>query len=422
MVELVNTGSELMLGRVLNSHQQWLCRQLADLGYGVTRQTAVPDAAREIEQAVRESLSRADLVITTGGLGPTSDDLTRDSIAKLLGTKLREDRETLARIQAFFALRNRQMPERTRREAFVPEGASILPNLHGTAPGLVLEVNPNRFRDSGRTSWLILLPGPPRELCPMFANFVVPFLRRALPLTEPFVCRTFRTIGLGESLVQERIDIPLRGLVSAGLDIGYCASPGQVDVRLAARGAGAGKCVDEAEAIVRAQLGPDIFGTEGEDLEEVVVRSLMEQQQTLALAESCTGGCIAHRLTNVPGASRVLRAGLVTYSDAAKRQFLGVRADTLAQYGAVSEAVAREMAEGARHLCETDYAVAVTGIAGPTGGTPEKPVGTVFIALASPHGTQIWKMFNAWDRQTFKEVTTRQALNQLRFSLLQKPK
>jgi nicotinamide-nucleotide amidase len=238
-----------------------------------------------------------------------------------------------------------------------------------------------------------------------------------LPLSEPFFCRTLRTTGLGESVVQEKIEGPLRSFVEAGLEPGYCARPGQVDVRLAGRGVNAERQVSEAEAVVRAQLGSAIFGQEEETLEAVVIRRLTARKQTLVLAESCTGGCVANRLTNVPGASAVLRGGLVTYSDELKRQFLGVRATTLAQHGAVSEAVAQEMAEGARRVSQSDYAIAVTGIAGPGGGTPEKPVGTVFIALASAPETQVWKMMNPWDRLTFKEVTTQQALNYLRLLL-----
>src|SRR5689334_12286056 len=203
-IEIVNTGSELMLGRVLNTHQQWLCRRLADLGHVVTRQVAISDTGSDIEQAVREALSRADLVITTGGLGPTSDDLTRDSIATMLGKPLHEDAAVLAHIQELFASRNRRMPEGTRVEALVPDGAVVLANLHGTAPGLAFEVRPNPFQAEGKASWLILLPGPPRELRPMFADSVVPLLQRVLPLKSAFVCRTLRTTGLGESLVQEK--------------------------------------------------------------------------------------------------------------------------------------------------------------------------------------------------------------------------
>jgi nicotinamide-nucleotide amidase len=415
-VELINTGSELMLGRVLNTHQQWLCRRLADLGYVVARQVAVADASHEIEQAVRESLARADLVITTGGLGPTSDDITRESIAQMLGKTLREDAAALANIKQFFAARNRPMPERTRAEAMVPEGAVVLPNHYGTAPGLAMELLPNRYRADGKASWLVMLPGPPRELRPMFEDAVVPLLQRVLP-PSTFICRTLRTIGVSESSVQEKIAGPLQELASEGLEIGYCARPSAVDVRLAAHGGQAEKLVRAAETAVRRQLGPHIFGEDDDELETVVIRLLTERKRTLAVAESCTGGCIAHRLTNVPGASAVFRAGLVTYSNEAKQKFLGVRAETLAQHGAVSEAVAREMAEGARRQVQSDYAVSVTGIAGPTGGTPAKPVGTVFISLAAATGTVVEHHLNPWDRATFKQVTAQQALELLRLHL-----
>jgi len=418
VVELINTGSELMLGRLLNTHQQWLCRRLADLGYVVARQVAVADTRRAIETCVREALGRADLVLTTGGLGPTSDDLTRDVLAQLLGKKLREEPSVVAHIQQFFELRNRVMPDRARAQALVPEDAIVLPNPHGTAPGLAIEVRPNPFRAAGRPSWLVLLPGPPRELRPMFTDAVAPLLRRVLPPEGVFVCRTLRTTGLGESFVQEKIGGPLQPVVEAGLELGYCARPGQVDVRLAARGAEAETMVGEAEAIVRQQLGAQIFGMDDEELETLIIRVLTERQETLALAESCTGGCIANQLTNVPGASAVLLAGLVTYSNRAKERLLGVNGATLAQHGAVSAAVAREMAEGARRQTQAHYALSATGIAGPSGGTQAKPVGTVFIALAGPFDTVVEHNFNPYDRETFKQVTAQQALDLLRLTIL----
>ena len=418
IVELINTGSELMLGRVLNTHQQWLCRHLADLGYVVTRQVAVPDTGSDINQAVREALARADLVIVTGGLGPTSDDLTRDLVAQLLGRELREDAAVLAHIRHIFERLKRPMPERTKVQAMIPEGATVLHNPHGTAPGLAMEVRPNPFRAGGQPSWLIMLPGPPRELRPMFTDSVVPLLGRVLPPAGTFVCRTLRTTGIGESMVEEKIGGPLQRWLKAGHDLGYCARPGQVDVRLAVRGDDAEQQVREAEAVIRDLLGPHIYGVENEELETVIVRLLTERKATLALAESCTGGCIAHRLTNVPGASVVLLAGLVTYSNAAKQKFLGVRAGTLDEHGAVSKPVAREMAEGARQQTRADYALSVTGIAGPTGGTPDKPVGTVFIGLAGPGGTVVERQFNPYDRETFKQVTAQQALELLRRTIL----
>jgi nicotinamide-nucleotide amidase len=416
VTELINTGSELMLGRVLNTHQQWLCRQLADLGLVVSRQTAVPDSGADIQTAVRESLGRADLILTTGGLGPTSDDITRDKIAQLLGKPLRPDAAVLEHIAGRFALLGQPMPESTRVEALVPEGALVLRNQHGTAPGLAIEVRPNPFRN-GSTSWLIMLPGPPRELRPMFTDSVLPLLRRVLPSSSAFVCRTLRSTGIGESMVEERVGPALRELVDAGLQLGYCARPGQVDVRLAAQTQEAARLVSEAEAIVRTQLRHHFYGTDPEDLESVLIKLLAERRKTLALAESCTGGGIADRLTNVPGASAVLLAGLVTYSNAAKQKFLGVRTEALAQHGAVSEVVARQMAEGARRETGADYALSVTGIAGPGGGTPAKPVGTVFMALAGPFETKVEPHFNPWDRETFKQVTAQQALDLLRRSL-----
>jgi len=224
-IELINTGSELLLGRVLNTHQQWICRRLADLGSVVARQVAVPDTAHDIQQSVREALGRANLVIVTGGLGPTSDDITRELIAELLGKKLVRDEAVIAHIKNYFAGRKRPMPANNEVQAMVPEGAIVLPNPNGTAPGLAMKTGAGR--------WLIMLPGPPRELRPMFDADVVPLLQREFPPAAPFVCRTLRTGGIGESAVQEKIKVPLAVLTASGLEIGYCARVGQVDVRLA---------------------------------------------------------------------------------------------------------------------------------------------------------------------------------------------
>lgn len=434
-IELLNIGSELMLGRVLNTHQQWLCRRLADLGYVVTRQVAVADTVGDIEPAVREALERNDLVITTGGLGPTSDDLTRDVIAQMLGKKLQPDADIARHIESFFTARKRPMPPSTLVQALVPEGAIVLPNPNGTAPGLAMKVEDGRWRmedgkpdvtpssilpspSSPLPKWLIMLPGPPRELRPMFNDAVVPLLKRELPLADEFICRTLRTVGIGESQVADRIGGKLLECVARGLELGYCAHIGAVDVRLAAPGAQAAALVQKAETIVRTELGKHIFGEDDETLEAVVVRLLTERKQTLALAESCTGGGLANRLTNVPGASAVLLASLVTYANDAKQKFVGVRAETLAAHGAVSEAVAREMADGARRETGADYALSVTGIAGPGGGSEAKPVGTVFIGFASADETIALKQFNPFDRETFKQVTSTQALEILRRKIL----
>mgnify|MGYP003872840951 CR=1 FL=1 len=415
-IELVNTGNELMLGRVLNTHQQWLCRQLADRGWVVQRQTAVPDTGPAIREAAREALSRAEVVITTGGLGPTSDDLTRDLIAQLLGRPLREDAETLAAIARYFARRNRAQPPSTRVQAQVPEGATVLRNRFGTAPGLVLETAPGQFGPGG--ALLIMLPGPPRELRPMFLDQVLPLLRQRCTAGAAFSCRTLRTTGLGESRVEEIIAPPLAPLVREGLELGYCARPGEVDLRFAARGANAAELTEQAAQIARRLIPYHIYGAEDETLEQVVVQLLTKRGEKLSLAESCTGGLIAHRLTNVPGASAVFWGGWMTYANEAKMSQVGVNPATLAAHGAVSEAVACEMAMGARARGGTDWGLAVTGIAGPAGGSPEKPVGTVFIALAGPAGVRHCHFLNAFDRETFKNVTSQQALDLVRRGLL----
>ena len=422
-VELINTGSELMLGRVLNTHQQWLCRRLADLGYAVTRQVAVADTGKDIEAAVREGLSRADLIITTGGLGPTSDDITRDLIANLLGKKLTEHASIVQHIEQFFALRKRPMPASTRIQAMVPEGAIVLPNPHGTAPGLAIKVQAASGLSTlnpqpSTPQWLVMLPGPPRELRPMFNDSVVPLLQRELPLANQFVCRTLRTIGMGESLVADKLEEPLRSFVQRGMDLGYCARVGQVDVRLVGRGEGASEMVREAESIVRHHIEKIIYGSDDDELESVIVRLLTERKQTLALAESCTGGGLANRITNVPGASAILIASLVTYANEAKEKFLGVQPQILAAHGAVSEPVARAMADGARKATGANYALSVTGIAGPGGGSEAKPLGTVFIGFASEEETIVLKQFNPFDRETFKHVTGTQALEILRRKLV----
>lgn len=415
-IEIINTGSELLLGRVLNSHQQWLCRQLADLGYTVSRQTAVSDEAAVLNAVVREALSRADLIITTGGLGPTSDDRTRDLIAETLGLELVRNDDVLTRIIHFFASRQRPMPESTKVQALVPRGALVLTNAHGTAPGLVITVPGGKFR--AQPALLIMLPGPSRELRPMFAQQVVSLLKEKCPCDQEFACRTLRTTGLGESRVEEIIAPQLAHLTGAGLELGYCARTGEVDVRLVARGWGAAQNVREGERIVRETLGDNVFGADDDQLETALVKLLAERKQTLAFAESCTGGFIANRLTNVPGASGVLWGGVVSYSDEAKKNWLGVAESTIAAHGAVSEPVAREMAEGARRVSGADYALSVTGIAGPSGGTAEKPAGTVFVGFSRANASRVYRFFNPFDRETFKYVTSQQALEILRRALL----
>jgi len=420
-VEIINTGAELLLGRTLNTHQQWLCRRFSDLGCHVTRQVTVADEASAIRDAVRESLSRSDVVLTTGGLGPTSDDLTRESIAQMLGRPLHEDPDVIQQIERVFFRLGRPMPEHTRVQAMVPEGAEVLPNRAGTAPGLAMMLEPNPYRAGRQRSLLVMLPGPPRELHPLFDESVTAVLGRAFGKADAFACVTLRTTGVPESQVQDQVEGPLAELVRSGLGVGYCARPGEVDVRLTARGGDAEPIVAAGAEVVRQTLSASTFTEAEEELEAVVVRLLTHQHKTLAIAESCTGGLISHRITNVPGASTVLLAGFVTYSNAAKQQILGVSEELIGQHGAVSEAVARAMAEGARCSAGTDIAIAVTGIAGPDGGTAEKPVGTVFLSIAHEGGSEVVSRQNRWGRETFKQVTSQQALDLIRRNLLDQP-
>lgn len=410
-----------MLGQVLNAHQQWLCERFRELGRPVARQIGIPDTAEAIQSSLREALSRSDLVIMTGGLGPTSDDVTRDRVAELLGRKLKEEGEVVRHIERFFVQRGKPMPSSTRVQAMVPEKATILMNQHGTAPGLVLELNPNPFKPGQSRSWLVLLPGPRRELRPMFDRQVVPFLEQQAFFTMDYSHRLLRCIGPGESLVQERIAEPLAHLVQQGLEIGYCARNGEVDVRLTATGKRGKTLVDEALAIARSLLGAALFAEGKEGLEEVMVRLLKERELSLGLAESCTGGLMAHRITNVPGASEVLWGSLTTYSNAAKERLLGVQRKTLDTHGAVSEQTAEEMLEGLLQKYPIQAGIAVTGIAGPSGGTTAKTVGTVFIAAGLQDKRKTLHRLNRYDRETFKQITSQQALDLLRRLILDLP-
>ena len=398
-IELINTGSELLLGFTVNTHANYIARQLSDIGLRLVRQTTVADDRAEMRAAVAAALDRSDILLITGGLGPTSDDFTRDVVAELLGREMRRDESVVAAITERFRKRGFVLREQILVQAQVPDGAQVLPNLHGTAPGLLLE-------HTGKQ--IFLLPGPPRELYPMFEAQVLP----RLPHGDRLDCRVFKVACLPESVIEQAVAPVLADLPA--LELGYCARMGEVEVRIIAAPATAA----EAERRIRAALGDNIFGTHADRLEEVVVSLLTAAGQTVATAESCTGGLIAHRLTNVSGASAVVRAGYVTYSNESKMQLLGVRADTLKTYGAVSAETCRQMAAGARQSAGVDYAISATGIAGPTGGTADKPVGLVFIGLATPAGTTVERQHFMLDRETFKQLVSQYALDLLRRELV----
>jgi nicotinamide-nucleotide amidase len=404
-VEVLNTGTELLFGSVLNTHLSFLAQQLFPLGLRVLRQSTLPDGDA-IRDAIMESAARCDVILVTGGLGPTSDDITREIVSDLTGRPLRYDDSIFQKISDRFKKRGLILTDRTARQAYVPEGAAVLPNDHGTAPGLHIPA-----RDG--VPHLFLLPGPPRELRPMFTTYVVPKLR-ILVGSHDLYAMIYRTTGLGESQV-ERI-IGERLLAIPGLELGYCARMGEVDVRVI----GPQSAVDTANELIQRELGPYIVTREEKELEDVVVELLTANKATLAIAESCTGGLLANRITDVPGASLVFLEGNVTYSNEAKMRTLGVSAELLSTVGAVSEEVARAMAEGALKRSGATYALSTTGIAGPDGGTDQKPVGTVFIGLAS-HGspTLVEKEFFPTDRPSFKRICTQHALEMLRRRILE---
>lgn len=412
-IELINTGSELLFGRVLNAHSQWIGRRLADCGYELSRQSAVPDAKSAIQQAVGEALSRSDVIITTGGLGATSGDRTKEWIAELLNRPLAEDREVLRRIECFFQQRNRPMPAEAKAQALIPQGAKVLPNPLGTAPGLALMISTN-----GKKRFLLMLPGAPEELRLIFVRQGLPWLQtEALP-SAGFACRILRCVGIEELQAKEQSRKRLGRLIRRGLEIGYRSQPGEVELRFDARGEDAAKLTSQAAAEAREALGEFIYGEDDDRLEDAVVRLLSAAGKTLTVAESCTGGCVAHRLTNVPGASQVFDSGLIVYSNESKMRLLGVHPAILQEYGAVSENTAKEMADGARRIAKTDYAISVTGIAGPTGGTSEKPVGTAFIGLTDGQSTTARQCHYPGEREAFKQRVSQQALDLLRRRLL----
>jgi nicotinamide-nucleotide amidase len=404
-VEIINTGTELLLGQITNTHLGFLAQSLFGLGLRIERQVTVPDGPA-ITLAFRDAMARADLILVTGGLGPTSDDITREAVAEAFGLKLIFHQEILDGIAAKFAERKFVMNELQQAQAMVPEGGVVLDNPFGTAPGLII--------DSG-TTIAVLLPGPPGELRPMWQNEALPWLRKRFANRLPPVHEvTLRVLGLGETRVQILLEDEIKAL--GPVEVGYCARPGEVDLRLIAPEE---NLVRKAADLARAKLGDAIYAEGAATMEEVVVRLARAAGKTVATAESCTGGLVASRITNVSRSSEMFRYGWVTYANAAKMTELGVPAELLEAHGAVSPEVARAMAEGALRGSGADLSVAVTGIAGPTGGTPEKPVGLVYFALARADGRiEVVERNLSNVRETFKYMASQIALDLLRRALI----
>ena len=406
---LINTGTELLLGDVQDAHLAFIAREILPLGLRIDERRTVPDSD-VIRRTLAELFPHCEILFVTGGLGPTTDDITREMVAESLGLELYQDPQLLAWLQQRLQVRGIKWTTGIARQADVLPGARILPNENGSASGFYLKTNINPRIPSPH---VFVLPGPPRELQPMFKKFAMPILKSIIEMPSQVERRSYSIAGVGESLVEKAIGEKV--LAIPGIELGYCARPGEVEVRII----GQPDAIQTADAIIRDELGVSIFSDNDEALEEVIVRLLKQRNQTLATAESCTGGLIANKITNVSGASEVFLAGYVTYANSAKSDVLGVDPKLIDKDGAVSEAVARAMAEGARARAASKYAVATTGIAGPTGGSDDKPVGTVYIALASGDSETVARKFLfPTDRETFKQLAAQAALDLLRLRLL----
>jgi nicotinamide-nucleotide amidase len=407
---IVSTGDELTTGRIVDSNAAWIADKLFELGVDVTCVVTVGDYPDRLEWAWRQALERATLVISTGGIGPTADDLTSETVARVVGVPLVEDRESADRITRFFEAAGRDMPPNNLKQALMPQGAVVVPNPLGTAPG---------YRVACGDRHVVVLPGVPREMKPMVEDTVLPWLR-AQRGGEVYLARTFQTFGITESGLDEAVAgvvDPAEGRVS------FRASFPEVSVRVVVHGR-----PDTAAARLRvvgdrlrAAIGPYCYAEGAVTLEQAVGELLREKGLTVATAESCTGGLVAHRLTNVPGSSAYVRGGVMAYANTAKRDLLGVSAGTLDTHGAVSEETAAEMAAGARRALGADVAVATTGIAGPDGGTPDKPVGTVCFGLATAAET-VASRYQLWGtRDWVKLLASQVALEWIRRHALGMP-
>ncbi|WP_066648124.1 competence/damage-inducible protein A [Christensenella timonensis] len=380
--EILCVGTELLLGDIVNTNAAYIAKELANIGIDVYYQSVVGDNNDRLKSSLNLAFSRADIVILTGGLGPTYDDLTKETVAEYFHKEMQMDEDSLKGIECFFKKLDRPMTENNKKQAMMPAGATIFPNAHGTAPGLAVSEN-------GKTA--ILLPGPPSEMKPMFGESVIPYLMGFS--NKVLVSHNLRLFGIGESQVEDT----LYGLMknSTNPTIAPYAKTGEVTLRVTA----SGDTYEECETLIvpvikqiKDALGQYIYGIDVANLQTAVVQALKEKNLTVATAESCTGGLVSQRITQVPGASEVFGCGVCSYSNAIKQAVLHVSGDTLEKYGAVSRQTAAEMAQGVRRISGADIGVSTTGIAGPGGGSKEKPVGLVYIAIDSEKVSKVIKL------------------------------
>jgi len=410
IAEIVCVGTELLLGQIVDTNATYLSQVLASLGIDVYHKSTVGDNLERLVDAIRLAASRSDIVITSGGLGPTMDDLTKEAAAKAFEVGLVEDPESASRIRDFFARRGLPIPNSNLKQALVFEGGRPIPNSRGTAPGAILEKN-------GKT--LICLPGPPRELVPMVEEHVVPYLRGRLgPQPKVLRSRVLRLVGIGESAAEQMVADLIK---DANPTVAPVLSGYEVHFRITASGtdpADVERTIAYKEAQLRERLGDYVYGTDDDTLESVLVRLLTERGLTISIAESCTGGLVGHRITNVPGSSKTFICGVTAYANAAKVSLLGVKPESLESFGAVSEQVAREMSDGVRKLSGSDIGVGITGIAGPDGGTPLKPVGLVYVSVSLPHLTSASEHRFVGSREDVKQRAAQAALDAVRRAVL----
>lgn len=408
--EIIAIGSELLMPNFVDTNSVFLTQRLNEIGIPVMMKAIVGDEENYLEQALRGALARTPIVITIGGLGPTEDDVTRKVVARVLQRQLVLDDAILQRIEKRFKARGVEMPKNNARQALILTGSDVLENNHGTAPGLWADTDRNH---------VILLPGPASELKPMFETACLPRLQK-LAGGVALARRVYRTTGLPESMLDARIAPIYTRYKNPQTTI--LSRPGQVEVRLSALGKNTGEAeriVEELAEKIEKELEEYIFTNTEQSLEEVVAAALLQKQATISVAESCTGGLLAERLTNVSGSSKYFMSGIVSYSNQSKIDLAGIPPLLLEMQGAVSEEVARGLAEAVREKVQTTLGVGVTGIAGPTGGSPEKPVGTVHVAVASPNGTRHQRFLFPGDRERIRWQSAQAALNMTRLALLE---
>lgn len=410
--EILSVGTEILLGDILNTNSRFLSVELAKLGISVLRHTTVGDNAERLSAALRTALDRSDIVIATGGLGPTQDDITRDVCCSVMGFELEYSPEIGEGIRKYFASKSIEMPESNLRQAYVPVGGTVFENHHGTAPGLGL-------KKGGKC--VVILPGPPYEMAPMYKESVVPYL--AEYSEGAIVSHTVRTMGIGESAMAEKVADLIEG---SNPTVAPYAKKGEALLRVTAKAETESKAEELCRPVIDeiiSRLGGVVYGIDSENIEQRVVELLKENKMTIATAESCTAGYIPKRLTDIPGASEVFGCGIISYSNEIKQQLLGVKKETLDRFGAVSEQTAREMAAGVRRVSGADIGISVTGIAGPGSDGTDKPVGLCFIALDAEDMQTCEKIETGKnDREYNRYVNASRALNLARIYIERKGK